>query len=860
MNKIVYIFFFFLIFKLDLFAGNLSGKVTESGTNASVVGATVKATNLQTQEVKGTFTDMKGNYQFKNLNDGEYTVTASSIGYKFFETNLNVSGSVSQNFSLEIESINLDAVVTSASRKQEKVLEAPASVSVIGTREIALRPTLAPTDHLRGVVGVDIAQTGLMQQNLVVRGFNNVFSGQLTMLTDNRIASVPSLRVNVPYMIAANNEDIERIEVVRGPASALYGPNASQGVVNMITRSPFSSQGTTLSLGGGTQGMKQASFRHASVVSEKFGYKISGQYFKGKELEHVDDAEVKDRIPDVEKYSSEIRFDYLASNGLSSNVTAGITKLVSGIELTALGAAQGKNWGYSFVQGRVSYNDLFLQTFLNVSDAGETYMLRTGEELIDKSKQFVMQAQNSYDIMNQGKHKLIYGLDFIKTFPNTEGTIMGRNEKDDNISEFGVYVQSENHLMNNKFDLIFAGRYDKHNRLNDAVISPRVAFVYHHDETSDFRLTYNQAYSTPSTNDLFLDLLAEANPFGYPDIYAIPIRATGVPTTGFNFEKNQYDGYDFNTPFYPVAIPTVGVGNLWPVVVDMLIAQNSALLPLRSTMIGNTPTGITSALAILNPNEGKFDPVSAPQNIEPLKPTINRTIEFGYKGFSMNNKLELGVDIYSSKMNNFIGRFQVFTPNVFMTGVTKEYFMQFGLDSSTSIALSQGVSGIPLGTITPKEAVDKNAIMVAPRNFGEINILGIDFALNYKVNNNLEVSGTFSTVNENYFEKLDGDFDLSMNAPKKRGTVSVKYISGFGLSAEVRNRWNDGFYMSSGVYIGDVEKYSLYDINLNYKLSPIGENTILSVSVLNAFDKAHNEFIGAPKIGRMVIAKLNYTL
>ena len=98
-------------------------------------------------------------------------------------------------------------------------------------------------EHIRDLPAVDFAQTGLAQANVVARGFNNIFSGAMLTLTDNRIARVPSLRLNAYNFIPVTNDDIERIELVLGPGSALYGPNSANGVMHIITRSPLDQQG-----------------------------------------------------------------------------------------------------------------------------------------------------------------------------------------------------------------------------------------------------------------------------------------------------------------------------------------------------------------------------------------------------------------------------------------------------------------------------------------------------------------------------------------------------------------------------------------------------------------------------------------
>src|SRR5207237_10674738 len=148
------------------------------------------------------------------------------------------AGFATANVSMTEIAAKLNQVVTTASRAPEKILDAPASISVVETREIEERPSVTAVDHLKGVPGLSINTGGIAQSNVVARGFNNAFSGAMLMLQDYRFAAVPSLRVNVPFLFSGTNEDIERIEVLLGPASALYGPNSANGVLHVITKSP----------------------------------------------------------------------------------------------------------------------------------------------------------------------------------------------------------------------------------------------------------------------------------------------------------------------------------------------------------------------------------------------------------------------------------------------------------------------------------------------------------------------------------------------------------------------------------------------------------------------------------------------
>ena len=126
------------------------------------------------------------------------------------------------------------------------------------------------------------------------------FRAHLLTLTDNRIARVPSLRLNAYNFIPVTNDDIERIEVVLGPGSALYGPNSANGVMHIITRSPFNSAGTSAQVGLGERSVRQVSVRHAGAAGDRLGYKVSAQHYTGMDWEYEDPAEVRARKPPIQ--------------------------------------------------------------------------------------------------------------------------------------------------------------------------------------------------------------------------------------------------------------------------------------------------------------------------------------------------------------------------------------------------------------------------------------------------------------------------------------------------------------------------------------------------------------------------------
>ena len=384
-------------------AATLNITIKDSQTGKPINGVSVTITPEVGNASQGN-SDVRGSLSIQDLNAGNYTIVTSSTKYAEGVME-NVLLTADETKSVEIvlspmtsEILELEKVSVTASRRKEKVLEAPASVAVIDNTQIQDRAAISVTEHLKSLRAVDVITSGIGTSYVVVRGFNNVFSGNLLSLVDNRIASVPSLRVNSYTLIPTISEDIEQIEVVSGPGAALYGPNSANGVMHILTRSPFTSQGTTVSLGGGERSIFIGSLRHAGVINDTVGYKMTANYTRGHDWEEgraIEDVEGKQApLFDTSHARGEFRVDYSPSDDTTVILASGLTQ-ASGIELTGIGAGQAKNWNYGYAQARLIYKDLFAQVFTNRSDAGDTYILRTGLPTIDNSNLHVGQIQHS---------------------------------------------------------------------------------------------------------------------------------------------------------------------------------------------------------------------------------------------------------------------------------------------------------------------------------------------------------------------------------------------------------------------------------------------------------------------------------
>src|SRR5712691_11139878 len=166
-----------------------------------------------------------------------------------------------------------------ASRSEESILDAPVSVSVVGQRQIETSPADNYADLLRGVPGLNVVQTSARDIGVRTRGSSGVAEHrQLTML-DGRSVYLDFYGIVLWDCLPVDRDEIKQIEVLRGPGSALWGPNALSGVINVRTKSPREMQGGLLTAVVGERGTRGASLRW-SKASDRFSYKISTSDFE----------------------------------------------------------------------------------------------------------------------------------------------------------------------------------------------------------------------------------------------------------------------------------------------------------------------------------------------------------------------------------------------------------------------------------------------------------------------------------------------------------------------------------------------------------------------------------------------------
>jgi iron complex outermembrane receptor protein len=432
----------------------------------------------------------------------------------------------------ELELIKEEETVSIASRYEQPISQAPANVYVITDEDIRHSGATDIPTILRRVPGLEVMQTTGADFNVSARGDNQLTANKMLVLVDGRSIYLDAHGAVFWKMIPVTLPEIKRIEVLKGPASSLYGFNAFDGIINIITKPPEEMKGTTLQFGGGEFGTISSAAVHAGKVG-KFGYRLSAG--------HDQTAQWHDRNAlsfRANKFNLQTEYDLSGlsklkiSGGLvdSNRFEGAANELTTSQATPALGYAhvvyerpsffmRGFWNHYTNVSNSVT-NPILAPFFLSTDRAGNPLNSTTADT-------YNIEAQHSIEI-GPG-HRLTYGANYRHN--TISSNILSQFSRED---RFGVYVQGE-WLLAPPLTLVTGARYDLNTFINPT-ISPRVALVYHIAPEHTLRAGLSVAYRPPT--------LVETNLDARSQVTAGPINTTIFVVPSPNLSPEQLISYE----------------------------------------------------------------------------------------------------------------------------------------------------------------------------------------------------------------------------------------------------------------------------------------------------------------------------
>jgi len=224
------------------------------------------------------------------------------FGLLMFTIGLNVCMATAAEdkleFSTELIELSIEHLVkvkvTSVSKKPQKILEAAAAIFVITQEDIRRSGAVSIPEVLRMVPGLEVARIDSNKWAVTSRGFNGRFANKLLVLIDGRTVYTPLFSGVYWDMKDTLLNDIDRIEIIRGPGAALWGANAVNGVINIITKEAKDTQGTMVIAGTGTEEQGGA-IRYGGMIGQETHYRVYAKYFDRDSAVHTSGEDAADR-------------------------------------------------------------------------------------------------------------------------------------------------------------------------------------------------------------------------------------------------------------------------------------------------------------------------------------------------------------------------------------------------------------------------------------------------------------------------------------------------------------------------------------------------------------------------------------
>lgn len=261
----------------------VSGTIEDAKTKEPLVGVSVQVKG----KVIGTITDIHGKFKLSTSTPPPFDLVISSVGYKPQEVRVERSG-MNVKVSLEDQSILGQEIVVSASRVAESEMKSPVTVEKIDLRTI--RETTATNfyDAMGNMKGINMTTQGLLFKSVNMRGFGATGNPRVVQMIDGMDNMSPALNFAVDNIVGMPELDVESVEILPGAASALYGPNAINGLILMNSKSPFLYQGLSANVKTGimnesgrtvsTTPFYDASVRYAKAFNDKIAFKVNLAY------------------------------------------------------------------------------------------------------------------------------------------------------------------------------------------------------------------------------------------------------------------------------------------------------------------------------------------------------------------------------------------------------------------------------------------------------------------------------------------------------------------------------------------------------------------------------------------------------
>lgn len=784
----------FLYAQTGPLSGSIDGRITGPGKAAMPgVRVVIEPTGAE------TISNEEGRYTFRNVPPGTYTLTLTQADRSATQANVRVQAGAATQVVTSLDwppLVSFSVTVTAVSRRPERVVSAPAAVEVLSAEDVKRESVSGQVPRLlANMPGVELVQSGLFDFNPNSRGFNTTTSPYILTTVDGRDTSTPVLMGYQEWAaIVFAVDDLQDLEFVRGPSSALYGTGAFNGVLTLKTKPPRESLGGKVRITLGELHTKRVDLRQAGWLGDGWYYKVAGGFQQSGDftLSRVGRVEYAPGLLPTEAVPPPLQRDrigfgsarldkYFGKAGLVT-LEAGTTNLSGPTTVTSLGRSQVGSANRPWARVNVGWPGWNVLGFYTGRNANHLVTLSAGSVVyLDEYNSGVEAQWNNY--FHRGQGRFVAGASYgrIRVDSADPRGVQSTFDQPRTADRGGVFGQVD-YDFTPKWKGVLSARFDR-GTLNDARVSPRAALVFSPATNHSLRVTFNDAFQSPNLVQFYLH-----TPIA-PPVNLSPLEQALAPLLG-------------NVRLSFGSIPLLAVGN----------------------------ADLTT---------GKI-----------------RSLEAGYTAM-IGTGLSLGVSVYHNWLTDFTSNLlpQTGTSLGRLNARYGPYAPPSGLSAQAAAAVLGGLqAALPaslFNSLSNNPDGSPAFIVLSLKNFGSANTEGVELSAKYAFNSRWRFQSSYSFFDFSVGQQSP-EARLTPNAPAHQAKAGIVY-AGKRFNASARYRWVNAFPWSAGVFAGPVPSYSVADLNVNWR---INRRWGVGLDAANLFDNRHYEMFGGDLLKRRALAYL----
>ncbi len=399
--------------------------------------------------------------------------------------------------------MQMEVTVTSPAKKPQKLHQTASAIYVLTQEDIQRSGAVNIMEALRLVPGVLVSKINQNRYAVSIRGFNRRFgSDKLLVLMDGRTVYAPSIAG--VFWVGQDTvlEDIDRIEVIRGPGAALWGSNAVAGVINIITKNSGETQGVLAAGGYGTEEEGFATLRYGGKIKANLDYRIYGKVRKRDDGIAADGSKSFD---DKEMHQLGFRTDWqktvddkitLQGNYNETDFEADLPSSFVSVEVGSTPLKSFVEYSSANILSRWT-RDLKNDSFLKFQVYYDHFNRKSKTPFDNTTDQFDLELQHDFKVGN--RHGLSWGINYrFAYFDFTDTSIFQLDTQSTNL--FGFFVHDEIAIVPNKWSLILGTKFE-HNDFTGFEVQPNARLLWTPDNNQTVWASFSRSVRIPSITE-----------------------------------------------------------------------------------------------------------------------------------------------------------------------------------------------------------------------------------------------------------------------------------------------------------------------------------------------------------------------